>query len=76
MAYPVRAAYLALMLGWAKEHGLDDLVEQRESLKPMVLRGLEEIVGFVDNFWARKTVSPPKATAKPARKKGRRSSNK
>ena len=50
MAYPVRAIYLALMLGWAQEHGLDNLVEHRAVLKPMVLRGLEEMVGFIDSF--------------------------
>ena len=63
MASPVRAAYLALMLGWAKEHGLDHLVEHRAALKPLVLRGLEETVGFIDSFWARQADSP--SLAKP-----------
>ena len=61
LAYPVRVAYLALMFGWAKEHGLDNLVEQREILKPMVLRGLEETAEFIDSFWERETGRPPKA---------------
>ena len=64
LAYPVRVAYLALMFGWAKEHGLDNLVEQREILKPMVLRGLEETAGFIDSFWERETDSAPKTKAK------------
>jgi hypothetical protein len=53
MAYPVRAAYLTLMLSWAKEHGLDHLTEQREALKPMILRGLEEVAEMIDLFWKR-----------------------
>ena len=60
LAYPVRVAYLALMFGWAKEHGLDNLVEQREILKPMVLRGLEETARFIDSFWERETGRPLK----------------
>ena len=53
MAYPVRAAYLALMLSWAKEHGLRHLIEQKETLKPMVLRGLEEVADLIHIFWKR-----------------------
>ena len=53
MAYPVRAAYLALMLSWSKQHGLDHLVEQKETLKPMVLRGLEEVAEMIHVFWTR-----------------------
>jgi hypothetical protein len=53
MAYPVRAAYLALMLSWAKQHGLDRLIEQRDALKPMVLRGLEEVAEMIQLFWQR-----------------------
>ena len=53
MAYPVRAAYLALMLSWAKQHGLDHLIEQRDALKPMVLRGLEEVAEMIQVFWKR-----------------------
>ncbi len=53
MAYPVRAAYLALMLSWAKEHGLDNLIEQKEILKPMVLDGLEDMAEFMGGFWER-----------------------
>ena len=53
MAYPVRAAYLALMLSWAKQNGLDHLVEQKEALKPMVLRGLEEVAEMIHVFWGR-----------------------
>jgi hypothetical protein len=53
MAYPVRAAYLTLMLSWAKERGLDHLTEQREALKPMILRGLEEVAEMIDVFWKR-----------------------
>jgi len=55
MAYPVRAAYLALMLSWTKQHGLDHLVEQKETLKPMVLRGLEEVAEMIHVFWKRET---------------------
>lgn len=55
MAYPVRAAYLALMLSWTKQHGLDHLVEQKEALKPMVLRGLEEVAEMIHVFWKRET---------------------
>ena len=77
MAYPVRVAYLALMLSWAKEHGLDNLVEQKEILKPMVLHGLQEMEGFFNSFWEHQTGRPPKAklettSKKPARKKGGR----
>ena len=64
MAYPVRVAYLALMLSWVKEHGLDNLVDQKEVLKPLVLRGLEETVGSIDQFWEHHVSRPPKA--KPA----------
>ena len=53
MAYPVRSAYLALMLSWAKQHGLDRLIEQRDALKPMVLRGLEEVAEMIEVFWER-----------------------
>ena len=53
MAYPVRAAYLALMLSWAKEHGVERLIEQRDALKPMVLRGLEEVAEMIRVFWKR-----------------------
>ena len=57
MAYPVRAAYLALMLSWTKQHGLDHLVEQKETLKPMVLRGLEEVAEMIHVFWKRENES-------------------
>lgn len=53
MAYPVRAAYLALMLSWAKQHGVGRLIEQRDALKPMVLRGLEEVAELIRVFWKR-----------------------
>ena len=53
MAYPVRAAYLALMLSWAKQHGITHLIQQREVLKPMVLRGLEEVAELIHVFWKR-----------------------
>ena len=60
MAYPVRAAYLALMLSWAKQHGLDRLIEQRDALKPMVLRGLEEVGEMIQIFWDREDPGKPK----------------
>ena len=53
MAYPVRAAYLALMLSWAKQHGLKHLIEQKETLKPVVLRGMEEVGQLIHVFWKR-----------------------
>ena len=59
MAYPVRAAYLALMLSWAKQHGLDGLIEQRDALKPMVLRGLEEVAEMIEVFWDREDPETP-----------------
>ncbi len=74
IAFPVRVAYLALMLSWAKEHGLDNLVEQKETLKPVVLRGLEETMGSIDRFWASEPGRSPKAKkrngAKASKKKG------
>lgn len=60
MAYPVRAAYLALMLSWAKQHGLDRLIEQRDALKPMVLRGLEEVGEMIQVFWDREHPGKPR----------------
>ena len=59
MTFPVRAAYLALMLSWAKEHGLGQLIEQREELKPMVLRGLEEVAEMIHVFWEREDPAKP-----------------
>lgn len=77
MAYPVRVAYLALMLSWAQERGLDTLVEQKEILKPMVLRGLEELVTSMDSFWEQHVGRPPKIpkvlqSEKATKKKGSR----
>ena len=59
MAYPVRAAYLALMLSWAKQHGLRQMIEQRDELKPMVLRGLEEVAEMIHVFWEREDPARP-----------------
>ena len=59
MAYPVRVVYLALMLSWAKEHGLDNLVEHRKSLKPVVQHGLAETAEFMNIFWERQTRTKP-----------------
>ncbi len=55
LAYPVRTVYLALMLSWAQEHGLNNLVGQRESLKPMMLRCLEEVAEYINSVWRRRT---------------------
>ena len=76
MAYPVRAAYLALMLSWAKEHGLDNLVDQKEVLKPMVLRGLEETVASMDSFWKHHAGRPKKAKPAEASKGSKRKASK
>ncbi len=76
MAYPVRVAYLALMLSWAKEHGLDNLVDQREVLKPMVLRGLEETVASMDSFWKDHVDRPPKAKSAEASKESKQKGSK
>ena len=74
MAYPVRAAYLALMLSWVKEHGLDNLIDQKEVLKPMVLRGLEETVASMDSFWehrvGRSQRAKPAEASKESKQKG------
>ena len=64
MAYPVRAAYLALMLSWAKQHGLGQMIEQRDALKPMVLRGLEEVAEMIQVFWDREDPENPLVTIK------------
>jgi hypothetical protein len=64
MAYPVRAAYLALMLSWAKQHGMDSMIEQRDALKPMVLRGLEEVAEMIQLFWEREDPETPVVTIK------------
>ena len=71
MSFPVRTLYLALMLGWAKERGLDNLVEQKKVLKPMVLRGLEEIASSIDIFWDREDGSPKRADSGKAAVDGR-----
>ncbi|HEX7294953.1 MAG TPA: hypothetical protein VF251_04315 [Pyrinomonadaceae bacterium] len=59
MAYPVRAAYLALMLSWTKQHGLDRLIEERYALRPMVWRGLEEVAEMIQVFWEREDPGKP-----------------
>ncbi len=74
MAYPVRVAYLALMLNWAKEHGLDNMVEQKKILRPMVLRGLEQIATLIHSFWEGQSggrlKTKAEVTSKPVRKRG------
>ena len=51
MSYPVRVTYLALMLSWALEYGLEAMAAQRETLRPMVLRGLEGVAQFIEDYW-------------------------
>ena len=76
LAYPVRTAYLALMLSWVKEHGLENLIDQKEVLKPMVLRGLEETVASIDGFWKHHGSRPPKAKPTKASKENKQKGSK
>ena len=73
MAYPVRVAYLALMLSWVREHGLDNLIEQKEALRSMALRGLKEAAGSIDGFRAGRSGSRSSRKVKAgAERSGRR----